>query len=368
MTATVATPAASSDYAVLKRRVQAAGLLERESRFYIRSIVGKMTLLAASLTVFVILRSHPWVALPNAVVLAIIFGQLGFQLHDAGHRQMFQSQHANVVVGLLTADLLLGMSYGWWVDKHNRHHANPNHVDMDPDIGPGVISYSEEQALASRGVRRFIAKHQAGLFFPLLLGLAWAMHWKSLVFLRHRSHYQRLEVALIALHAVLFVGFLVLVLGPSWAVIVVVVQQCCGGFYLASVFAANHKGMPQVSGRVDHLRRQVLTSRNVRSNPLTDVWYGALNYQIEHHLFPTMSRNRVAAAHGIVRQFCEERGIAYTETSVLQSYREILSFLHEVGAPVRQPQEAGWSPAQQPRAVELLGDGGVCSSRIPPRQ
>jgi fatty acid desaturase len=155
---------------------------------------------------------------------------------------------------------------------------------------------------------------------------------------------------------VLFVGFFVLVLGPWWGLAAVVVQQGCAGFYMGAVFAANHKGMPQVAGRVDFLRRQVLTSRNVRPNPLTDIWYGALNYQIEHHLFPTLSRNRIAAAHRIVRQFCEERGIAYSETSIIQSYREILAFLHEVGAPLRQAPGSGLSPAPMPRAVELLGD------------
>ena len=120
---------------------------------------------------------------------------------------MFESNRWNVVVGLITGNLLLGISYGWWVDKHNRHHANPNHIEMDPDIGPGVDSYSEEQALASSGIRRVVAKRQAALFFPLLLGLGWAMHWKGLTFLwRERSRYRRLEVTLIALHVVLFLG------------------------------------------------------------------------------------------------------------------------------------------------------------------
>jgi fatty acid desaturase len=331
---------APSDYAVLKQRVREAGLLDKQPWFYVRSIIFKLTLLAASLAVFVLFRRQPWVLAADAVALAIIFGQLGFQLHDAGHRQMFEKGRLNTVVGLLTGNLLLGMSYGWWVDKHNRHHANPNDVDADPDIGPGVISYSEEQALASRGVLRLVARYQAFLFFPLLFLLGWIMHANSSRFLLGRgSKYRRLEVGLLALHVLLYVGFFFYWLGPWWALMAIGISQCCGGFYLASVFAPNHKGMPQVEAgsEPDFLRRQVLTSRNVRAHPLTDVWYGGLNYQIEHHLFPTMARNRVARAHDIVRKFCEERGIPYHQTSMLQSYREILSFLHQVGAPLRQP-------------------------------
>ena len=330
---------APSDYAVLKQRVREAGLLDKQPRFYVRSIIFKLMLLAASLAVLVLFRQQPWVLALDAVALAIIFGQLGFQLHDAGHRQMFEKGRLNTVVGLLTGNLLLGMSYGWWVDKHNKHHANPNDVDMDPDIGPGVISYSEEQALASRGVPRLVARYQAYLFFPLLFLLGWSLHAKSGRFLLGRgSKYRRLELGLLALHVLLYVGFFVYLLGPWWALMVIVIHQCCGGLYMASVFAPNHKGMPLVEAgsEPDFLRRQVLTSRNVRAHPLTDVWYGALNYQIEHHLFPTMARNRVARAHDIVREFCEERGIPYYQTSMLRSYREILGFLHQVGAPLRE--------------------------------
>src|SRR3989440_4452749 len=99
-----------------------------------------MGLLAACLAVFALVR-NPWLLAPNAVALALISGQLGFQLHDAGHRQMFTRGWKNVAVGMITGNLLLGMSYGWWVDKHNRHHANPNHVDMDPDIDMVALVY-----------------------------------------------------------------------------------------------------------------------------------------------------------------------------------------------------------------------------------
>ncbi len=326
-----------SDYAIIRRRVREAGLLEKEPWFYTRSIAAKMSMLAACLVVFGLFR-NPWVQAANAVVLAIVSGQLGFQLHDSGHRQMFAKGWKNAVVGLVTGNLLLGMSYGWWVEKHNRHHANPNHVDMDPDINMVAISYSPDQALGRRGLLRTVAGHQAYLFFPLLLLLGWSMHASSLGFLlAQRSRHRGTELALLAAHVLLYLGLAVFFLGPWSALLVIAIHQCCGGLYMALVFAPNHKGMPQVDddSDLDFLRKQVLTSRNVRSHPLTDVWYGALNYQIEHHLFPTMPRNRVREAHLIVRGFCQERGIPYHEVSMLRSYRELLGFLHEVGAPLR---------------------------------
>ena len=92
--------------------------------------------------------------------------------------------------------------------------------------------------------------------------------------------------------------------------------------------------------KVDFLRRQVLTSRNVRAHPITDFWYGGLNYQIEHHLFPRMPRNKLREAQPIIRGFCQDHSIVYHETSVIQSYREILQHLQEVGAPLREARKA----------------------------
>jgi fatty acid desaturase len=74
----------------------------------------------------------------------------------------------------------------------------------------------------------------------------------------------------------------------------------------------------------------------VRAHPLTDFWYGALNYQIEHHLFPTMPRNKLREAQQIVRAYCEQHSIPYHETGMLQSYQEILGYLHAVSAPLRE--------------------------------
>jgi len=107
---------------------------------------------------------------------------------------------------------------------------------------------------------------------------------------------------------------------------------------MGSVFAPNHKGMPllDAGSQLDFVRRQVLTSRDVKGHPLTDFWYGGLNYQIEHHLFPSMARNKLKEAQVIVRAFCEERSIPYRESGALESHKEILQYLHEVSAPLRE--------------------------------
>jgi fatty acid desaturase len=296
------------EYTILKRRIQDAGLLEKRPGYYALSITTNTVVLIFCLVVLFTVGSI-WGQALAAIGLAIVSGQLGFQLHDSGHRQMFASGWKNAFVGLVTADVLLGMSYGWWVQKHNRHHGNPNDVDLDPDIKVGAIAYTDEQASARRGAGRLAAMYQAYLFFPLTTLLAWSMHLTGITYLvKEPSRYRRLEFGLLAVHAVIYLGAMLYFLGPWSALMVVLIHKGVGGAYMASVFAPNHKGMPQTDGvtRLDFVRTQVLTARNVRGHPLTDLWYGSLNYQIEHHLFPGMPRLNMRRAQPIIRQFCQE--------------------------------------------------------------
>ena len=101
-------------------------------------------------------------------------------------------------------------------------------------------------------------------------------------------------------------------------------------------FAPNHKGMPILAPEesLDYLRSQVLTSRNIRGGWLTDFALGGLNYQIEHHLFPSMPRPTLRHAQAAVRGFCAEHGIPYSETGLLASYGLVLRHLHAVGRPL----------------------------------
>jgi fatty acid desaturase len=68
---------------------------------------------------------------------------------------------------------------------------------------------------------------------------------------------------------------------------------------------------------------------------VADFWHGGLNYQIEHHLFPTIPRNKLKEAQKIVKTFSQEQGVSYHETSFRQSYREIFQHLNQASVPLR---------------------------------
>jgi fatty acid desaturase len=327
----------SHAYAQLKKQIRQHGLLDKQIGYYTR----KMLILFAVLTIgwCVLLLFHPlWVVLVSALFLGVFSAQLGFIGHDAGHRQIFRSTRHNDLVGLIAGNLLLGMCISWWLDKHNQHHGRPNQTGADPDIGLPILAFTEEAARTRRGLTRFIVSHQALFFFPMLCLTSLSIQQSSIYFLcSKRSKYPILEPALMVAHYIGYIGILFFFL-PTWeAGLFLALHQAIIGMYLGSTFAPNHKGMLIIGelDSVDFLHQQVLTARNVKPNPVIDYWYGGLNYQIEHHLFPTMPRNKLKYAQPIVKAFCAEHGISYYETGMLQSYQEILRHFHQISLSLR---------------------------------
>jgi fatty acid desaturase len=334
--------ARGSEYAQLSRQIKQAGLLERRPAYYVAKIAVTVVLLAAGWAAFVLV-GNSWWQLAVAAFLAVMFTQMGFLGHDAGHRQIFGSRRANYVLGVLHGNLGIGLSYGWWVNKHNKHHAHPNTEDADPDIMLGALAFSPSQARTSGALARLIYRYQAYLFFPMLLGEAISLHTSSIRALTSpASRHRPLEIALLAAHTIGYLTLVFLVLSPVKAVVFILVQQGLFGLYLGSSFAPNHKGMPilQAGDKTDFLRRQVLTSRNVRGGWLTDFALGGLNYQIEHHLFPSMPRPNLRRSKAMIETFCQQRDLPYCESSLVGSYAQALRYLNTVGRLTRSGSAA----------------------------
>ncbi|MGI9004833.1 MAG: fatty acid desaturase family protein [Streptosporangiaceae bacterium] len=337
-----------SEYAQLSRQIKQAGLLERRPGYYIWKITATAVLLAAGWAAFV-LAGDSWWQLAVAAFLAVMFTQVGFLGHDAGHRQVFGSRRASYIAGLLLGNLGIGLSCGWWVAKHNRHHAHPNQEGADPDIAAGALAFTAAQARASRGAARLVYRWQAYLFFPLLLLEAISLHAASIRALNSRAaRYRCWEAALLAAHLAGYLTAVLLVLSPVKAIVFILMQQGLFGLYLGCSFAPNHKGMPILgpADQSDFLRRQVLTSRNVRGGWLTDLALGGLNYQIEHHLFPSMPRPNLRRSQALVKAFCQQQGLPYCQSSLAGSYAQALRHLNTAGRAAHPATAA--SPAVQP--------------------
>ncbi len=328
----------SNEYVQLKQLVKQRGLLDQQPAYYTYKILFTLSLLAIGIA-FLFIVDNFWLQLLNAIYLGFVSMQFGLLGHDIGHRQVFRTSWKSRIAGFLVGNLLVGWSWSWWIDKHNAHHGHPNQLGLDPDIVRPFTAFTEEVARSRQGIARFGVKYQAYLEFPIYVLSPITFLILSIHFLyRKKPKHILAQTLLLTLHYGLYVGLLLWRLSPWQVLLFIIVHHAFFGLYLGSIGAPNHKGMLIVDqdGPPDFLRQQVLTSRNVKGSPLVDFWYGGLNYQIEHHLFPTMPRNNLRRAQPLVKAFCEEHAIAYCETSMLQSYKEILRFLHQVSAPLRE--------------------------------
>jgi fatty acid desaturase len=328
----------NSGYAELAAEIRRLGLLGRRPGYYVAATAGTLAALAALVTVMAVLR-HSWWLMLVAVAFAVVFAQIGFLAHDVGHRQVSHRARASRLLGLVHANLLTGLSYGWWVDKHNAHHAHPNHVGTDPDVEPSVLVFDTEHAETRHGLAGWITRRQAWLFFPLLLLEAWNIHVTSIrAVLKPGLPGRRTEAAALAVHWAACITLLAITMTLPQALVFVAIHQGVLGLYLGCAFAPNHKGMPMLPPEQadDPLLRQVLTSRNIRGGPVVDFVLGGLNYQIEHHLFPSMPRANLRLAQPVVRRFCDRHRVPYAESGALSSYADVLRHLNDVGSALRR--------------------------------
>jgi fatty acid desaturase len=338
-----------SDFSALVRTVRVAGLLDRRPAAYGVRIALTMGFYLATWAAVVVV-GNSWLQTVTAAVLGLAFTQVAFLGHDGGHQQIFESRRRNDLFGQIVANVLLGLSFGWWVGKHNRHHANPNKEDHDPDIGDGVLAFTTGQVAARTGrFGRMVVARQAWLFFPLLTLEGLNLHLASVLALRRgrerscRGGPRSTEALLLMAHWMIYLGALALLMAPVKIIVFVAIHQGVWGLYMGCSFAPNHKGMPTIGADedVDYLRRQVLTSRNVRGGRFTDLVLGGLNYQIEHHLFPNMPRASLRRAQPIVRAHCAQLEISYCETTLIGSYVAALRHLNGLGAPLRSVRSPG---------------------------
>ncbi|MGG7463554.1 MULTISPECIES: fatty acid desaturase family protein [unclassified Plantibacter] len=341
-------PNPTSEYSALLHTVRDAGLLKRRTGFYLAMFSG-LTLVLAGIGTGMALLGDSWFQLILAGALGIVFTQFAFLAHEASHRQVFESGKANDVAGRTLANLFVGISYSWWMTKHSRHHGNPNVLGKDPDIERDVVSFTGEDAARAKGPYAWFTKRQGYFFFPILMleGINLHLHGFRTVFGRGKVDKRWLEISMLVTRISVYVAIVFLLMPLGMAFAFLGVQLAVFGVYMGASFAPNHKGMPLLpkDSKVDFLRRQVLTSRNIRGGWVMDTFMGGLNHQVEHHLFPNMPRPNLHRARLIAREYCESRDVTYTETSLRESYAIVIRYLNRVGL------SAGGDPFDCPSAT-----------------
>jgi len=331
--AAVLTPAEGRAlYAALRADVIDAGILHRDYRYY--AILTVSLLLATAISLFYLIRlPASWPLVAWAVAFALLAVQLCGVIHDAGHRAVFRSTALNDLLGGSVAGLL-AMGFHSWRVQHNAHHAHTNVEGRDPDLDIPLHAFTLRQFRRQGGLWRYARRYQAAFFYPMRTLVVFSRRIADVGYFRRQRMSPRLlaEIALwtAGIAAWFIVPFLVFPLVKVLLLFAVVHPTM--GFYLSNVFAPNHKGMPQLpeGTELSFLEHQIKTSRNITPGWFVDFVFFGLNYQIEHHLFPTCPRNKLRRITPYVRAICARTNLEYTEAGVVASNRIILGELNAI--------------------------------------
>jgi fatty acid desaturase len=237
-----------------------------------------------------------------------------------------------------------GFSPNWWLNKHNTHHALPNVHMEDPDIDTMPFLAWSEDALelfseySDDAMAKLWISHQPILIFPLFIfvRLSWTFH--SLIYPLDgniKPSLAVLDTLGLAAHFAWQFALPLQWLSPPRALLYFALSQGLGGVLLALVFVLNHSGRLMVNSDAvqtkDFYKLQILTARDLHASLLLDWITGGLNYQIEHHLFPTLPRHNYHLVAPYVQAVCAKHRVEYHKTSFGEGIVEVLDRLRRVG-------------------------------------
>jgi fatty acid desaturase 2 (delta-6 desaturase) len=282
----------------------------------------------------------------------------GWVQHECGHLSFTGNRRIDRAIQTFTMGFGGGVSSSVWNSMHQKHHATPQKVkhDIDLDTTPFVAFFNRafednpNRKVAARYMNRWWMRFQAWTFLPVVNGILVHLFWiyylhprKAILrLLSARTIEVKLEtgfelVSMVASHLVfpyifwsyskytlIFSYFLGMVLN-FWNFI-----YLFGHFTLSHTFT----GVVPEDKHLLWFEYAIQHTVNISTNSALVTWImGYLNFQIEHHLFPSMPQYKNAAAAPYVRRFCEKwkNHLTYTEHSYVNAWWLMLSNLNQVG-------------------------------------
>jgi len=312
------------EFTELKNEVVAAGLYKKNPWKYIVHFTLIMLGVAASCYLLMI-TDNLFVQILNGVFFGSVLVQAGLLGHDFSHQQVFSSAKYNSFCAAVIWGLFGGLSEGGWYEKHNAHHKHVNHEGLDPDLNIPFIFAAKQSPSKHKFIMKYVAPYQHFVFFMVLpFAYSTMMLWSFKTVFSSFSLKNILEATLMIVHFVLLIGVPLLFLPVLSVVGFCLAMFFTIGLYMGVAFAPNHKGQEVLHADDEHdWTHQITLTRNIRYSPFVFHFFGGLDLQIEHHLFPDMPRYNYRKAQVFVKSYCIKHDLTYHETTWFGSMKEI---------------------------------------------
>jgi fatty acid desaturase len=313
-----------------------ANMFSSSKVYYAYKIGSNVAILAISILLLAYFL-NPVTLVLSAAAMALFWQQCGWLAHDFLHHQVFADRKWNNFFGYIIGNLAQGFAVSWWKNKHNLHHAAPNVVEFDTDIQTlPFLAWSEKMIDHELdGLPDFLVRNQKYVYWPLLCvaRISWLI--QSLLWPVFHQKKRYMEAVPLVLHWAWYLFVLHRYLTLGQAVVFFVLSQCLCGFLLGVVFTLGHNGM-DVFGKTefhnsDFINVQLATTRDV-TGPLFVHWFmGGLDYQLEHHIWPSVPRHNLSRVReAYLQPFCESYGLKMKLTSFFPGLAETVARLDSV--------------------------------------
>lgn len=302
----------------LKKEVREAGLLERVP------IRGSVEMIGVLVAMTLLLVTAPeWNPYLLGFAMTVVFTRAVFISHDILHLQYFKNKKLSFKLSYPFSAIILSNSSSWWDFKHNiNHHTWCNVIEKDADINALDGAFTNEKF---RGNSPFIKKYKHIIFWGALFFMYPAFIAQSYSFVIRKKLWG--EFTLMLLHWPIIWGTLFYQLPAMDVLLVALTLNFTLSPWLAFGFITNHLGCEVFEleeGRdLSWMELQMRGSRSLSGGAFIHWFYGGLNTQIEHHLFPKAPRFNLLKVKEMTQEFAKKHDIFYFETTPLEAYKQI---------------------------------------------
>ncbi|XP_033728460.1 acyl-CoA 6-desaturase-like [Pecten maximus] len=324
------------DFRTLCETVKKKGYYEPSYIFFLVMMVQVFVLESLSYLVMAYFGTG-WVPyLISLVCAAAVQAQAGWIQHDFGHLSVFKNSTLDHLIQYYLMGIVKGASPHWWNHLHFQHHAKPNVINKDPDVAMDKLFVIGEvmPVQVAKTRRKFMPFNlQHRYFFLIGPPLLFPVYFQFMLFRHIYTRRLPVDLALVMIYFFKYFYLFTPMLGLGGAIVFYFMMRCLESHWFTWVTQSNHIPMNIDNDQALHwMKLQMQATCDIQKSVFNDWFTGHLNFQIEHHLFPTMPRHNLYKVAPLVQSLCKKHDIKYEVKPLWTAFKDIVRCLKHSGA------------------------------------
>ncbi|XP_051885199.1 acyl-CoA 6-desaturase isoform X3 [Pristis pectinata] len=261
--------------------------------------------------------------------------QSGWLQHDFGHLSVFRKTKWNHLLHKFLIGHMKGASGNWWNHRHFQHHAKPNIFNKDPDVNMlkvFVLGNTQPVEFGKKKIKYLPYNHQHEYFFLIGPPLLIPVYFYIQIMMTMITRRDWVDLAWATTYYIRYFNTYIPFYGFFGSILFVLFVRFIESHWFVWVTQMNHIPMEIDNEKYkDWLTMQLDSTCNIEQSFFNDWFSGHLNFQIEHHLFPTMPRHNYYKIAPLVKSLCDKHGLNYQVKPLSQGFKDIIGSLKKSG-------------------------------------